>query len=241
MPDSPDFQKYLPGSVRFSLQDFGELAARLDSISTYDRRGEVLWYDKFSYGMAAWGLTASGSGSVIRIDTSNIYRWPHVCKILSGIVLNDLSAIVKYLSPVSTGRYGIEFVLDIESAVTDFEVYLNLWDKTYLYQARFRFLDSGDLMQLRNASGVYETVVSLRPWVSGWYIYNPIKFVIDMNLEKYVRLLIGSTAYNVSAITLNKQASTDPTNAFIQLSTRSASGTNAHVRIAHVILTANEP
>jgi len=65
MPDAPDWYKYLPGSDRYILEDMGELAARLRSPITYDRRGEVLYFDMMEHGLAPYFTEENEEGSYV--------------------------------------------------------------------------------------------------------------------------------------------------------------------------------
>jgi len=43
----PDYGQAGPTSLIATVPDLGELAARLGSNNTWDRRGFILWYDDF--------------------------------------------------------------------------------------------------------------------------------------------------------------------------------------------------
>ena len=60
----PDYGTQGPVSTVHSIQDLGELAVRLGSIVTFDRRGNVLWLDGFDSGIGAWSKGGNVNYSV---------------------------------------------------------------------------------------------------------------------------------------------------------------------------------
>ncbi|GAG01299.1 unnamed protein product, partial [marine sediment metagenome] len=70
--DMPDDYKWLPGSTRFPLSDIGELAVRLGSLCSYDRRGEVIFIDDFGHGVNGYVLSHVGTGGKILVTGENV-------------------------------------------------------------------------------------------------------------------------------------------------------------------------
>jgi len=59
----PDYGMYTLANTIYRLTDMGELAARLGSINTYDRRGDVIFLDSFESGLTAWSPSSACTGS----------------------------------------------------------------------------------------------------------------------------------------------------------------------------------
>ncbi|GAI56753.1 unnamed protein product, partial [marine sediment metagenome] len=61
----PDFGMYQIAKTIYRLADMGELAVRLGSIVTHDRRGDVIWMDNFDSGIAKWYQFASDDDGLV--------------------------------------------------------------------------------------------------------------------------------------------------------------------------------
>ena len=63
--ETPDYGRLSAQATVFPVTDLGELAARLGSIVSHDRRGDVIWLDGFEDGLDKWQPTTSGSGAAV--------------------------------------------------------------------------------------------------------------------------------------------------------------------------------
>lgn len=241
MPDSPDFSKYLPGSVRFSLEDMGELAARLYSPVVFDRRGEIVWMDDFRGGLSNWITAVSGTGASAAISAINTYRGGFVARLVAGTNVTKLAAMAKIIGGWVGEKMGVEFCImfSLDALTTLFQI--GVYTGTELLEVRLRYTHSAYKWELLNNLAVYETILIKDVNITGGYMYIPIKIVADLIAGKYMRVLIGDIGVDVSSIEISSSAAADTPSYHITVTHTGMGGNNPELNIAHVILTANEP
>jgi hypothetical protein len=241
MPDSPDYSKYLPNSNRFSLNDMGELAARLGANSVYDRRGEIVWYDNFDFGLGTWQPYGSPVGWSIKVAADNSYRHPYNVKMASNPTINATAELWQVLGVWKLGRVGIEVQFAPYSYTNVVELYFQYQTGLINYYTGVRLTLSTKKVALMGSAGTYVDFGDIVPWQTGLVAYNPIKLVIDFNKGKYSRLMYGETEYNISSIPIRAIASVSSPEAFMKIKCATSTNFEAYMRLAHVILTSNEP
>ncbi len=237
----PDYGAYAAKTTVGSLADMAELAARLGSINNFDRRGDVIWWDDFedsaqkwlaSYtgGAGAWALVAthallgglSGQLSTFAAvaATARIRRrvfYPVPSKVGFEIAFNfHLSAYPIIFSIVlADGVAGIEF------------------EVTYDYNTRTLSIVTAGLVVV-----TLSTTLNLSPLGTGFHTF---KLVIDTETNSFVRLLIDSNTYDISAyaghpIGIGLQTYID---VMCEITSAVAGGVN--LKYGSCIVTMNEP
>lgn len=241
MPDTPDYSRYNPGSVRASLQDYGELAVRLGSPVYYDRRGEVIYYDTFSKGIGSWTAVLGGAGSSVKLTPLSVSNSGYAATLIPGTTLTKSALMFTSLGIQNATRYGYEASLVIPASFVDVYMYLYVLLNGTLTIVIVRFTLSGGKISLYNSLGLYTDIVSGLDF--GSIVQSPymLKVVCDIDNGLYVRLLFGSVEYDVSGVTLNQAVSSDYP--YIKLAhSIIGDGVNpGNLIVSQAILTANEP
>jgi ketosteroid isomerase-like protein len=106
--DMPDDYQWLTGSARFPLADLGELAVRLGSIDTFDRRGEVLWASDIRYGLADWQTKTGGAGSSVALTATGTYNSPYALRLTAGAVAGAWADAYHMFVVSESTRQGLE-------------------------------------------------------------------------------------------------------------------------------------
>ena len=241
MPDTPDYSRYLPGSERYALADLGELAARLGSPVTYDRRGEVLWMDACDGGIAAFSPSGSGTGNIVFLTTFFPFHGHYSLEMRAGSDGTRLSQVTKKLSHVSMLRSGLEVAFYLVSANESFGVRLLKFDGTNMIYGDISLFGTTELLCYLDSAGVYQTIVATGGVADPYGIYHHIKIVVDFTTQKYVRALYNDAEYDLSGIALRSEAAADIRQYRIRLRQTGRAGLNDIARLGHVILTGNEP
>lgn len=241
MPDSPDYSKFLGSSIRFSLQDMGELAARLGSPSIYDRRGEVIWYDRCEHGLGSWFLQGAGTGYDTVLVADNQLFSGYAYKLTAGSSLTLLARMTKQLALFDTSNIGFECAWYHDNKVASFDMKIQFATGGVQYQSAIRHDVTNSKIQYQDASNSWVDLMNLSlPIISG-SAYRFTKLVISMSDAEYRRVYIGTShnddleipIYNAGAF------STDFFQVVIEVT--SVSGQNGNVHIGQVLITANEP
>lgn len=237
----PDYGAQTSKKTVYSLQDMAELAARLKSIVTFDRRGDVVWLDDFANDMNNWTAVVAGAESATRVDTESLYSGYSVK--LNG-VLGVLSSVGIYREnplPVDS-KIGLEFAFLPDANVQDVRLDLITYDGTTRHNIYITFrMDDQDLRYL-DAAGNPQTLASnvlLRQDGLCWHF---MKLVVDLEASEYVRLILDNVEYSMAG--LGFQATADASAPMLKVVIQNQGAALAAppvVHVTNVINTQNEP
>jgi hypothetical protein len=218
-----------------------ELAVRTGSISTFDRRGEILWCDDFECGINKWyfvgnTLTPSQLGSVSgslsgKMDTVTAS-------------INDAVAIYRRLPYPNLSRYGFEIHFTIPQH-SEFEICFDKYDGTNLTRAALKLSSEDSKLQYYVGGGVFQdidtglNIYTINTPQNG--VFNVLKLVVDYLTGKYVRAILNFKEYDISSIPLVSAPNATGANLliYIKLTTKEAVAKTAYIDDA--IVTQNEP
>jgi len=183
----------------FGVQDMGELAARLGSPITFDRRGNVIWYDDFESGTNRFAHVIGGVGDTITWDALSSLSGTFSCRLHARNAVGAAAVIVRYLAYPILSRFGLEFSFATPHSTQNVIAYMYLDDGIRIYTSAVLY-DVG-AQDLRIFDGI-------APWplVDGNLIirqsihgYNTVKLVVDWLTRRYVRLIVNGNFYDISA------------------------------------------
>jgi hypothetical protein len=241
MPDSPDYSKYLGGSVRFSLQDMGELAARLGSPGIYDRRGEFVWYDKFDRGLSAWEKLTIGTGGDISLVADSPHLGNYAAKLTAGSTSSKSANMSRVVAFMDFTKIGVEVSWSHNSNVANFDVIFIVVDDAKLKQAWVRFDTENQLLKYVNSSGTFSTLGALKMRASTTPTYRNVKVVMDIQNETYDRILCNTDAFENLAIPIFTSANSGEDYMSLAILVNSKTAVNGVAHVGQVIITGNEP
>jgi len=191
----------VPVGPTYTLTNMAELAVRLGSINTFDRRGDVVWFDDFESGA--------------------INKWENLVHISPGAVTPSavmarngaFSAMFTGagVAPTGTGIYHYERfpVLGLVGFEASFTLQIGLDRVEFLSD----FFDGADSrffgVRYNQATQTLEYVDRLGAWVPlatgldifGYIsLFHTIKFVVDLRSNQYVRCLLDNRSYPMANI-----------------------------------------
>lgn len=241
-PGMPDYTTSQPGTQKVgtisTLADMGELAARLGSPVTFDRRGNVIWHSSFQENLAGeWTIALLGTGAAATLSTLKTLRGNTSCKLTTGDDISDYALIRKYLAYPQLGKIGSEFSFTVNTGVI-VHIYLILFTGALCYEAHVRYTPSTGKLELQYGSTTYVTIATVS--LSNLQ-FHFVKLVVDFLAGKNVRLLLDSTEYDIAAYPIYHFA--DATAAYLHtdIFAEAAAAANASIYVGHNIVTENEP
>lgn len=195
----PDYGMYAVTETIASLSDVGELAARLGSIVTYDRRGNVVDFDNFEEPVLRWGTTLVGTGSYARLN-SDYPKSGSQCLILhTPDEASGEAAIYKALAIQGSKKLGMQIsfcdldedcdlILEILFNQDNTRHYCRIKIDTtalkiYLWDSSGGYVEVGDFPELYKLAGAYHT----------------LKIVAGFNTDYYMRFLLDQEQYDISS------------------------------------------
>lgn len=235
----PDYGMYTLAKTIYRLSDMGELAVRLESIVSFDRRGDVVWTESFEYGITNWFITKS-DGETITRTTDEALSGSYSVELQCQANPTTSVGIVRRAPLPVNSRMGVEVAFLPDANARDFRVDMVLYDGTNLYLGYTYIEMSSGIIYYRNSSGNWAqlaTGVTLRQDGYCWHHY---KLVVDLEEAEYVRLIMDNTTYSMAGLGLQYTANTSaPT---LELTIKQINNNQASVvYVDDVILTQNEP
>lgn len=238
---APDWYKYRRDSVTYPVDDLAELAARLWSIVTFDRRGDVIALDSFSQGINKWERTTAGANAEITTSPTTARTGGYSARLITGAAVNGYARLYRLMPYPSLNRLGIEVSFAIHTLLYRIGFGLGLYDGTNYHLAEVLYYPKGNVLRILNAAGgttVIDPVVKLYPKPEA---FHTIKLVADFNAQMYVRCILNATEYDLAAHAYNVTPSgTDPYLVAI-IETLTDVATNYTSYVDDVIVTQDEP
>lgn len=196
----PDYGTQGPVSTVHSIQDMGELAARLGSIDTFDRRGNVIFMDDFESGLSQWLLGEAGAGE-LNWNGQYSRNGGFSCQIKTDPTLGFEAWITKYIKFRLISLMGIEFSV---SSGGNWQ-YLTL---DLLFQLAAEYVVAA--IRYNHSTGKIEYSTGIAAWANIPNIdfaasiipqnFDTIKLVVDSVNRKFKRLILNSQEFDISTL-----------------------------------------
>lgn len=238
---APDWSKYRPDSVTFPVEDLAELAVRLGSIVSFDRRGDVVWMDGFEESVLHWDVNSSGGGETIALS--------------SGYSRNGLQCVRLYTSPNSpfdaeitrrlpvpmTSKLGVEFHWSYLNSIDRWESVVELHDGVNRSRFRMRWVRSTGVLEIYDTALGWVTVATRSMQTITGGLFHAAKLVFDYSDGSYIRLLFLNQVYDLSAYAGDVVASATSPYWGVAFTVFAVDATQRYFYIDDVIITQDEP
>lgn len=238
---TPDWGVTAGARTTYQLTDLGELAARLGSPITHDRRGDVLWWDDFEWSLNKWTDNSSGTGGVAAISTVRARNGQASCLLTGGSDGTKQGWIDHYQAPVTQSRFGAEVSFSPAGTIDRFAVVLDIIRAGVRTFFIAQWDDVSDELQYTDAAGadaILATGVSLHKTSP---TFHTLKVVGDLEAGEYVRIILNETEYSMAGVAAQQVGSATDENLHIGAHLFSRAGSNDTVYVDDAILTMNEP
>ena len=240
---APDYGVSASKSTVYSLQDMAELAARLGSIVTFDRRGDVIWFDDFEDGIGKWSLDGLGTG--------NAQEWSSVTSRSRGFSLkltcgsdNLMLAVAWRLFAFPTlSKHGFEFSFSYpdEDQVKSISIWVAIYDGVNILEAELAYEREPKTLKYYGANYDY---VNLRTDLSLYgdeTLTHTFKLVLDPIKKEYVRAIVNERTYDLSGNGMPYWADDRTPRVEVLIGLLGVAGVNCIAYIDDFIFTQNEP
>ncbi len=238
----PDYGVGSPLQTVHTSTDIAELAARLGSPDTFDRRGNVLWMDDFEGGIEKWefGSVPAGGSLVWSSDSSKTGRFcAKMTAVASDGGVSQMTCRLAY--PVTT-RLGFEvaFSLPVEDlALISLQLQLFLGGVGHLAQLSYY----GATHTLVYMDKVLREVPLTPPVELGTYriFFHVMKVVIDIETSEYVRAVLDNHEWDLAGGKLDDYMAPDFDELVGVFGLLVDTDEEPHVLVDNCIITMNEP
>lgn len=237
----PDFGLYAPTETIVGLSDMGELAARLGSIVTFDRRGNVIFADDFADGIQNWHLGGIGT-QVIEWCSQYSRDGGFSCKLETDTDEDDSALITRHVGYPALSKMGMEISVSDKQNWKILHIEMRLTTTDGQWRARIRYVYATKTLFYLNYAGTYTAIpgASYTTHVNPAY-FDTIKLVADFVNNEYKQLVLNDTTYALSGIGLRWHGGLGTPNmhAIIELFSDGVGAAIGYIDSA--ILTQNEP
>jgi len=198
----PDYGEYAVKEVAASVSDMGEVAARLGSIVTFDKRGDVVDFDNFEEPALRWEKAIQGASSYARHSSNRCKSGSQALELYQDGSASAFTEIRSGIAVLGSKNLGMEISYSTTDITCLFNIYIVFLTGTKRYEAEaridfaaYKFYvcdENGDFIEIGSFYGVSATPIP----------YHTIKLVADFDSFKYKRLLLDNYEYDISAIGL---------------------------------------
>ena len=204
--DYPDWGGTYNAGQFYPLFDMAELAARLGSPITYDRRGGLIWFYDFHYGLGDVGADGILGGGV-NLSADYWERPPFSAWLYTGA--NDSSqAHVERRMPVPQSlRVGFQASLRFGAEADHVQLTLDHYDGTTRWCVELDIDPYNSRLRASTEEGGYVVLDAALPDLNTGYYFVHAKVVADLSDHSLIRVLLDGDEYDLSAHSMQPIAS----------------------------------
>lgn len=241
MPDAPDGYQYRLESERAVLSDMAELAARLGSPVTWDRRGTVILYDDCKDSLAGWRTITLGAGAAVAIDATVAYRETGSISIIPGSDIWLYSSIDRYINIPRLSRVGIEWTFRVDADCNTLHFFTSLSGPDDGRNWGMEIDIPGRLLNYYDEDGNYTKLDDLPDYTFRVTTWHTIKYVADMRTNFYQRLILDRKSYDLSPYPLYLESPGEMEYLYVGVDNTGAGGNNPVLNVNDFVVTVEEP
>jgi len=176
-----------------------ELAARLGSVASLDRRGDVVFLEDFSEGAFRWQITPLGAGSSVALDTTRYRSKGFSCKMVTANVGNGSVEIFRYFPVPLYSGIGLEVSFSTTGALGNLQFYVRLQTAVSYRQFTAMYNVQTGLLQIFRQGLAAVNCNLPETLMVDTYLFHTLKLVGDYKTNRYMRLLLDNFYIDLSA------------------------------------------
>lgn len=225
----------------YKLSDMGELAVRLGSIVSFDRRGDVVVLDDFEASTLKWHTIRVGTGAAAALSTTAARNGSQSLKLTMGDAENDTTYAYRYAPNPVLGKIGGEYSFSLGADLKLLTHTLLLRDGAYQHDPYIIYYPQDNILGYHDSDGGITELTDSLDLYEYPFFFNTWKLVVDFKKEEYVRAIVNEVEYDLSGISYKKTVSATTPLFRLALAVVNNSAGNHHVYVDDVIITQNEP
>lgn len=229
-----------PGPI-YTLTDMGELAARLGSIVTHDRRGNVIWLDDFESGIQSW-IGSGDPGYAVTWEGNYSRNGGFCCKLVTDTDAGDEAHIERAFGYPVLSKCGLEFSIAYLFNCKYLLFRLDMQTTAGLYEAEIRYASASHSFEYLGDDGLYHAIpdIVFEP-IGGRGQFNTLKVVIGYPSQEYVRLIVDNQKGDLTGLPCDYTGGVAIPYAKVKITIVTLGLGVATAYIDDVIVTQNEP
>jgi len=234
-------------SLAFGGQDISlsELAVRLGSPVTFDRRGQVSWIEEWEDGLGHWVPDVSGAGARAVVSSDVALTGAASLKLVAGSNVNHYASVTRPMAiPKISNTIGIETAYSCDSDVEEAQLLVDVYSGLLSLHWGIKAILATGETALLTAPATWTVIPTgaLMPPYANIYNFIQFKWVIVLTTLYYTRLMIANTDFTVSPYA-GYMTAPDLTPPHIQITGKNVgvAGNNGIVYCDNFIISLNDP
>lgn len=221
-----------------------ELAARLGSIDTFERRGNVIWMDDFEAPKLKWVSATSGAGASVALSTAESLRGIQSVKLDVGTASGGYSMIYRYLAaPRSTTKVGFEFAFTTRANVSYIVFGGSIHDGVNKTFGKIVVDYSANLIKYtKSSNGGYNYIdTGLDPQLSNnTRLFHMLKFVFDYSTKEWERVFFDNEEADLTNMPMYTAADVTKKQTYLEVELHGDEVLSTYIYVDNVVITQNE-
>ena len=238
---TPDWGVTAGGVTVYQMNDLAEAVARLGSMVTFDRRGDIVWGDDFERSLNKWTTGATGTGASVALSTARARNGRYSVLLTGGSTGLGFAAIAHRQGFPVSSRMGVEFSFARTADFNRWDLPYSLYDGVNLAQFTLRYRLATPTLSLLDGDGVEQTIAADLTIRNATDQFNTVKLVVDVPNRRYQRVLFNNRAFDISAHSGQLSADATGPSLEVDIFLYPDAGQNDSMAVDDVILTQNEP
>ncbi len=185
----PDYGMYAALENMGNLVDYGELAARLGSIVTFNREGNIVFWDDFEKTPLKWDEIATGGTGSVNYSSETALSGGQCVKAVTGGTIYSKAGIGRRFLETSIGQMGMEFAFAFESLDNTIYMVLTHDDGSSRKSLTVRLVCSSDILEVSIPGMGYITVLTDLGLYPDKHLFHHLKIAVNIETEKCVRVV----------------------------------------------------
>jgi hypothetical protein len=217
-----------------------ELATRLGSVVSYERRGQVLLVENFSNGLGFYTTTASGTGTV-ELSPAKYYKGGYSVKMSPQSAAGNTCNLSGQIGSVPVGqRVGLGVWISYVAGLESVKIVLIVGDGSNQNISRIELEYSTGKVYAYTTAAARTEVGRFETNAATLGSFRFVKFVINLSTARYVRVIVDDTQFDASAVSF-QQNPTSIKYCSITILVQSDGTRYGPLYVGAVILTSVEP
>lgn len=239
--DSPDFlQAATPheNPVEITL---AELSVRLGFPHVFERTGNVLFYDRFSYGLSDWSLSHDIAANKPVLTSRGLLGSPYSARLVIAGGGSGYSYISRRIAYPYLTVYGTEFSFLPTTEFGQLMFGYQMYTGTRRYSVWIKYLDTTDKWYVYDENGAFVEFAEqgLGTWdIDAWHT---AKVVVDMESLQYSRVMFDAQDYSLAAYGVEDLANVAAPRLELMFSVSQEGAETFNLHVDNVVMTINEP
>lgn len=238
--DNPDWNISDTSANKSTLSDLAELAARINSINYFDRKGTVIMQNAFEYGLGGWYVGGLNANCYPILSASHFAVKPYAVKLRCTSDANAYSDLLRRWPLPYLTTQGLEIHYLPTADYDSLAVYYTIYDGGLRYDAWVTLNNTLALIQIVTPGGAWETIDTYNPVVGANEPFSVLKFTFDANNLRWQRLLHNQYNYDITDHEIWTRVSAVPPGVQLSIRLLANSGVATSVWVDNIIMTTNE-